>query len=51
MNAIISGLLSYTAALISAILSWILRQLVYKYVIVCSLNSRRRGHFAVYTDE
>ena len=51
VSAIISEWVSHTAALISAILFWILRQLVYKHLIVCSSSFNRLGRFIVPIDD
>ena len=50
VSAIISEWVSYTAALISAILFWILMQLVYKHLIVCSSSLSRWVCFTVSID-
>ena len=50
MSAIISEWVSHTAALIFAILFWILRQLVYKHIIVFSSSLSRLRRFIVSID-
>ena len=50
VSAIISEWVSHTAALISVILFWILRQLVYKHLIVCSSSFSRFWRFSVPID-